>query len=103
MLSIYKMFRIVYSANKKNDENFFTVPKSVSSPMTDAAMAMSYANAKAVAQGEDFNGNDGIEDSDELFITTATLSEEFPEKYSAVVNLIKNSEAKINSLSSLEK
>ena len=103
MLSIYKMFRIVYSANKKNDENFFTVPKSVSSSMTDSAMAMSYACAKASAQGEEYNDNDKIEGADEFFITTATLSEEFPEKYSAVVNLIKNSESKINALSSSEK
>ena len=40
MLSIYKMFRIVYSANPKNDPNFFTVNEAPASCAAAAAMSM---------------------------------------------------------------
>ena len=103
MLSIYQMFRVLYSSNKKNDENFFTVPKSVSSGMSNAAMNISHAAANAAAEGIEYKSNDAVKDTEELYITTATLSEEFPNYYSSMVNLIKNSEAKINMISNSEK
>lgn len=103
MLAVYKMIRVVYSTNKKNDENFFTVPKTVASPLSDAAMSMSYAAAKAAATGTVYNGNDAVKETDDLYITTATLSEQFPAQYSSVVNLIKNSESRINELKDFEK
>ncbi len=103
MLSVYQMFRIIYSCNKKNDDNFFTVPKAVSVGMSDAAMSVSHAAASAAADGIEFKGNDAVKDCEELYITTATLSSEFPNTYSSMVNLIKNSEAKINMLTNAEK
>lgn len=103
MLAIYQMFRTVYSSNKKNDENFFTVPKSISTGMANAAMNVSQASANAAAEGIQINDNDAEKDPDELYITTATLSTEYPNYYSSMVNLIKNSEAKINMLGNAEK
>jgi transcriptional regulator with XRE-family HTH domain len=103
MLAIYQMFRIVYSSNKKNDENFFTVPKAISAGMANAAMSASHASAKAAAEGIELKDNDALKDAEELYITTATLSNEFPNHYSSMVNLIKNSEAKINMLGNAEK
>lgn len=103
MLAIYQMFRIVYSSNKKNDENFFTVPKAISAGMANAAMSVSHASAKAAAEGIELKDNDALKDAEELYITTATLSNEFPNHYSSMVNLIKNSEAKINMLGNAEK
>lgn len=103
MLSIYQMFRIVYSSNKKNDENFFTVPKTVSTGMTNAAMSVSQAAATASAEGIEYKNNEPIKETEDLYITTATLSEEFPSYYSSMVNLIKNSEAKINMITNAEK
>lgn len=103
MLAIYQMFRTVYSSNKKNDENFFTVPKSISTGMANAAMNVSQASANAAAEGIQIKDNDAEKDLDELYITTATLSTEYPNYYSSMVNLIKNSEAKINMLGNAEK
>ncbi len=103
MLSIYQMFRIVYSANSKNDENFFTVPKVISKGTADAAMSLSQAAAVAAADGIEQNGNDSVENSDELYITTAKLAEDYPNYCSSMVNLIKNSEAKIQLLTNADK
>lgn len=102
MISVYQMFRVIYSSNKKNDENFFTVEKTVSTGMATAAMNISHAAASAAAQGIKFKNNDAVEDADELYITTSKLSEEYPAYYSSMVNLIKNSEAKINMITNAE-
>jgi len=103
MLAIYQMFRIVYSANSKNDQNFFTVPKVVSTGTANAAMSIAQASATAAASGIELNGNDALEETDDLHITTATLAEDFPNYYSSMVNLIKNSEAKIQLLTNADK
>ena len=58
---------------------------------------------KAAAEGIELKDNDALKDAEELYITTATLSNEFPNHYSSMVNLIKNSEAKINMLGNAEK
>ncbi len=103
MLAIYQVFRIIYSSNKKNDENFFTVPKPVSTGMATAAMDVSLVCAKAAAEGIEFNSNDCLKDNEEFYITTSKLSQEYPNYYSSMVNLIKNSEARINIISNSEK
>ncbi|MFA5658918.1 MAG: helix-turn-helix transcriptional regulator [Oscillospiraceae bacterium] len=103
MIAVYQMFRIVYSANSKNDQNFFTVPKSVSQGTANAAMSVSQAAASACASGIKYNGGDTVENSEELAITTDTLAREYPKHYSSMVNLIKNSEAKIQMLTNAEK
>ncbi len=94
MLCVYQMVRILYSTNSKNDENFFTVPKSIASQLTDSAMSFSKGKAEAAASGNALNGNDILK-KENMFITTDLMSKEFPVYYSSAVNLIKNSEAKI--------
>ena len=49
MLAAYKMFRIVYSANSRNDSRFFSIPDPAADHLTDAAMSVSAAAAKAAA------------------------------------------------------
>lgn len=103
MLSIYQMFRIVYSANSKNDQNFFTVSKVTSSLITNAAMLMAQSEAATAAKSLEHGNSDTDVDISDLYITTATLSEEYPNYYSSMVNLIKNSESKIQLLSNADK
>ena len=95
MLAVYQMIRIVYSCNPKNDENFFTVPKAVAKSTCNSAMCLAKAKSEACVSGVKLNESDSQIDVDELYITTNTLAEDYPIQYSSVVNLIKNSEAKI--------
>lgn len=101
MIAVYQMFRVVYSANARNDENFFTVHKVVSSGTADAAMSVAKAKAEqSIAE----NIRKSTENSvDELYITTNSLSEDYPNYYSSMVNLIKNSEAKIQLICNSDK
>ena len=100
MLAVYKMFRVVYSANSKNDKHFFTVPEITASGSSSAAMALCEANAAAAAKGVPIGGGDTAKESPETIITANTLSEEYPGAASSLLNVIKNSEARIQLISS---
>lgn len=45
MLSVYRMFRVIYGVNSKNEQNFFQIPKHLSSPKAIAAMVEEEATA----------------------------------------------------------
>lgn len=99
MLAIYKMFRIVYSSNTKNDQRFFTIPEIAASGSASAAMAMCEAEASAAAKGVTFGENDIALESDNNIITASTLSEEYAGSASSLLNVVKNSEARIKIIS----
>ncbi|MCL2054634.1 MAG: helix-turn-helix domain-containing protein [Oscillospiraceae bacterium] len=103
MLSVYKMFRIIYSANAKNDQRFFTVHEAVCSNMSDAAMSICEANAKAAAGGVAIGGGDTVKESADTIITTNSLSDEYAALSSSLLNIIKNSEARIQMIVPTEK
>lgn len=88
MLAVYKMFRVVYSANPKNDKRFFTVPDITALGASSAAMALCEANASAAAK-------DLSDETDDTLITANSLSEEYPGSASSLLNVIKNSETRM--------
>mgnify|MGYP004638655669 FL=1 len=103
MLAVYKMFRIVYSSNEKNDQRFFTIPEIAASGSASAAMAMCEAEASAAAKGVIFGENDIALESDSNIITASTLSEEYAGSASSLLNVVKNSEARIKIISDSSK
>lgn len=103
MLAIYKMFRIVYTSNPKNDQNFFTIPEVLAESGSSSAMALSEGAALAAAKGVKFGENDCADENSSPFITTGSLTEEFPNYSSSILNLVKNSEAKIQLLNNAHK
>ena len=103
MLAIYKMFRIVYSSNPKNDQRFFTIPEIAASGSASAAMAMCEAEASAAAKGVTFGENDIALESDNNIITASTLSEDYAGSASSLLNVVKNSEARIKIISDSSK
>lgn len=102
MLAVYKMFRYLYSANPKNDQNFFMIDKTVAPSGANAAMNLCEAKITAAASGTVLEGEDSIDNADELTANTQSLAEEYPRYYSSMVNLIKNSESRIKKISDAE-
>lgn len=100
MLAVYKMFRYVYSANPKNDQNFFMIDKTMAPAATDAAMSLAQAKVAAAVQGVAAQGEDAVSEPDELLVTNQSLAQEYPKYYSSMVNLIKNSESRVKALGS---
>lgn len=95
MLAVYRMFRLVYSANSRNQSAMFTVPELVAQQYADAAMQLCSANACSIAKGEPVAELDRIQNLDPLYLTTETLSQNYPLFASSLLNLIQNSEARI--------
>ena len=95
MLAVYRVFRIVYSTNPKNQNGLFTVPKQVASHYAAAAMAVSEANAAAVASGDALEGQEPLKEVESLAITSESLNQTYPMFASSLMNLIQNSESKI--------
>lgn len=100
MLAFYKVFRHVYSANPKNDQNFFMINEDIAPAATDAAMSLADAKLSCAIKGNALPGEDALkpQSSENLLLSTQSLGEEFPKFYSSMVNLIKNSENRIKSI-----
>lgn len=95
MLSVYRMFRIVYNANPKNQQSLFTLPKSVANAQAAAQMTLNEANVAVIVSGENVKGTDTLKNTDELYMTTDSISGDYPQMASSLFNLIQNSENKL--------
>ena len=95
MLSVYRMFRVVYSANPKNQNAMFTIPRQVAGSYADAAMTVAEAKARAVALGETLSDQEELTEVENLAVTTESLNQAYPRFASSLLNLIPNSESNI--------
>lgn len=96
MLSVYRMFRLVYGANPRNQSAMFTVPETIAQNYASAAMAICHANAYSIAKGDPAADMERIQNVDPLFVTTEALTKEYPLFASSLFNLIQNSESRIS-------
>ncbi len=96
MLSIYKVFRHVFSANPVNDQNFFTIDKNAVDSACSSAMFLAESRLNAACNG---TGKDPVTEGEAPAINTQSLAEDYPQYYSSCVNLIKNSEDRIKEVS----
>lgn len=97
MLAVYKMFRTLFSANPKNQAGMFTVPSSMSRDACDSAMKMCEAKLQASIQNDAATGVAPLKNVESLSLTTEEISSKYPMFASSLLNLIQNSETKINS------
>lgn len=95
MLTVYKLFRIVYNANPHNDQKLFRIPKVVANDSANAIVAMSESNIKAASSGISLDDNDSVDNFDTLYLPTATLQKDYAQYSSSLLDLIKRSEEKI--------
>lgn len=94
MMAVYRAFRILYSANPKNENTMFSVPQELVSGYCHASMMVSEARAQQLAQGSDKNP-DRVRNIDEMKITTEYLMHNYPKQSQALLNLIQNSENRL--------
>jgi transcriptional regulator with XRE-family HTH domain len=95
MLAVYRMFRLVYAVNPKNQEAMFSLPLPVALRYADAAMQICEANAHAIAAGVPQSGHEPVANPEHLAISTQGLSEEYPLWSSSLLNLIQNAEKRL--------
>ena len=92
MTAFYKMFRLVYSANPKNQNDMFSIPKALYSGYSDASMKMSETRIAAMLSGDKVGNIQPLEDVEPLSLTTEYLSREYPQHASSLFNLIQQTE-----------
>lgn len=90
MLAVYRMFRLVYSANPKNQQNLFSLPRVLSSRYADAVMQLREADIAALVDSGELDQN-----ADPL--TTQRMSELYPLFSTSLLSLVKNAESAVTS------
>ncbi len=94
-LSIYKMFRLLYSLNKKNPDCLFSVSEEQYIPVSNAALILSEAKLLALSGSKLPKGMEKIENPEAVSITTQSLSEQYPQAATSLLNLTKNAESRM--------
>ena len=96
MLAVYKVFRLLYSAQPKNTASLFSLTPGRWQGYTDAAMHVAEANVEAILSGEDIGTGSSVKDTSAFSMTTEKLSKEYPLYATSLFNLIKTSEGRID-------
>lgn len=94
MLAVYRMFRLLYTAEPHNTLSMFRVDQKLWAGYTDAAMHAAAARVDATLAGCSVDGGEPMKDTECLAMTTESLTKEFPLYTSSLLNLIKTSEGR---------
>ena len=94
-LTLYKVFRMLYSANAKNPQGLFSIPLKLSGGRSGAAQEIAFSNAECLASGEDADELQAVEKGTIPAISPEKISEEYPLFASSLFNLIQNSETRM--------
>ncbi|NLJ30221.1 MAG: helix-turn-helix transcriptional regulator [Clostridiales bacterium] len=94
-LSVYRVFRLLYSANSKNPQGLFSSPLRLSGGRSAAAQEIALSNAACLTAGEDADDLQGLEKDRQPELTPEKISAEYPLFASSLFNLIQNAEAQM--------
>ena len=96
MLSVYRMFRLVYSANPKNQQNLFSLPRVLADLYADAVMQLREAEIAELVESGDL-------DRGEEPLTPQRMGEVYPLFSTSLLSLIKNAEGSVQNTLHTEK
>lgn len=97
MLSVYRVFRILHVADKKNKIEMFKIPDVVASNYADASTKILESKILAMIKNKPVDKLPKLADDKSNFdMTTQTLRSNYPKLATSLFNLIKNSEQKIS-------
>lgn len=98
MMSVYKMFRLLYTSGPHNSASMFSISGGQWDGYSDAVMRMAEANVSILLSGGDIKNGEGLDNNEALAMTTESLTREFPLYASSLLNLVKTSETRIRGL-----
>lgn len=91
-LAVYKVFRLLYSANSKNPQGLFVLPYRQGISRSSAAQEIALGNASCLLAGEKIEGMDPLEKGVAPASSPEKISAEYPLFSSSLFNLIQSSE-----------
>ena len=92
-LSVYSVFRIIYSSNQSNNDEIFNIPENLYSDLVSSAMLKDKAYLIATSNSKQET------DISRFTMSTESLSNNYPLFASSLFNLVKNAENTIEKLS----
>jgi transcriptional regulator with XRE-family HTH domain len=95
-ISVYKMFRYIYSANTKNPDGFFAVEKPVFEELSTAALILSEMKVRCTALGIEAGGINPFSEPERLALSPEKISHQYPLFATSLSNLIKNVETSLD-------
>ena len=95
MTSVYKMFRILYSANEKNPQGMFSVPEYQEQAFSTMLQIANESNVRMITSGISEGELEGLGKGEALNITPEVLSKQFPLFATSLYNLIQSTENKM--------
>lgn len=97
MLSVYRVFRMLHMADKKNKTEMFKIPDVVASNYADASTQILESKIVAMIKNKPVDKLPKLADDKSNFdMTTQTLRHNYPKLATSLFNFIKNSEQKIS-------
>jgi transcriptional regulator with XRE-family HTH domain len=93
--SVYKAFRIVYSANEKNPQGMFAVPPELYSGYTDALQHIAETRAGAVIAGDGTGRTKGLSPEKVPALSPEVLATRYPLFATSLVNLVHQCEERM--------
>lgn len=92
MIAVYKMFRILYSANPQNSSSFFSVAEHSFQGFSDASMSIIESRIRALAAGREIDGMKPLADSESLVMSFDSINRDYQLYASSLMNLIRSAE-----------
>ena len=94
-LAVYSVFRQLYSANPKNPEALYSVPRYLFQPSLTGELGRTAAVIGRLASGHDVAGEEGLPAADAPLISSDTIAADYPLFASSLFNLLKNAETRL--------
>jgi len=96
MLALYRMFRLVYSANPQNQDVMFSLSLQAAMGYAAAAMQVCETNAASITRGSPLPGFEPLKQTEPLAVTTESLGRDYPMLISSLQNLIQGAEKRLD-------
>lgn len=97
MLTLYKVFRTLYSAREENNQSMFAIPKATYQGYSEAQMKVYSTRFEATT---DYNNeNEYLEKLKDIEYSSENITEDYPKLASSLFNLIQHAESKLKSKS----
>ena len=96
MLSVYKVYRSIYSANDKNPDSFFAIPEHLCKYLIDSSQNIAEGSINAILNGQKLHKNEIPVSEEKLpVLSPDELSKNYPKSAAGLYNLVQNVENKI--------
>ena len=92
MIAVYKIFRILYSANPQNSSSFFSVTDNTFQGFSDASMSIIESRIRSLAAGREIDGMKPLTDTQPLAMSFDSLNTDYQLFDSSIMNLIRSAE-----------